>query len=171
MTPYESITAAFNAMPTKMASPEARLILLAIQLQEDPQQLRKQIRGPARGLWMFEAGGGVRGVLQHETTSRAARDLCARCDVLPDSASVWASLEENDLLAAGFARLLLWTDPEPLPKAGEVRQAFDLYLRTWRPGAYTRGTPAKKAALWTKWQLNYAQVMDLIAIMREQAGA
>ena len=41
------------------------------------------------------------------------------------------------MLAAGIARLLLWTDPKPLPKRFEPRaeaQAWSYYERVWRPG-------------------------------------
>ena len=162
LKPNDAITAAFNLLPVKMAGKEARLMLLAIQLQEDPQQLRRQMGGgPARGLWQFEKGG-VRGVLGHPTTGVTAAKLCNTQQVVPATNTVIEWLENDDVLAAGFARLLLWTDPAKLPAIGEVRQAFDLYLRTWRPGAYTRGTEAQKMALYTKWQLNYANAMDLI---------
>ena len=164
LKPNDAITAAFNLLPVKMAGKEARLMLLAIQLQEDPQQLRRQMGGgPARGLWQFEKGGGVSGVLNHPSSKAEAHRISELRQVIPTPADVWPNLESDDVLAAVFARLLLWTDPAKLPAIGEVRQAFDLYLRTWRPGAYTRGTDAKKMALYTKWQLNYAKAMDLVS--------
>lgn len=164
MQPNEAITAAFNALPVKMASKEARVVLLAIQLQEDPKQLRQQMgNGPARGLWQFEQGGGVKGVLNHAASTFDAHRICELRHVVPTALDAWHNIQTDDVLAAVFARLLLWTDHKPLPAVGEVREAFDLYLRTWRPGAYTRGTDTNKAALYTKWQLNYATAMDLIA--------
>lgn len=163
LKPNDAITAAFNLLPVKMAGKEARIMLLAIQLQEDPQQLRRQMGdGPARGLWQFEKAG-VRGVLGHPTTGVTAAKLCNTQQIVPATNVVIEWLLDDDVLAAVFARLLLWTDPAKLPAIGEVRQAFDLYLRTWRPGAYTRGTDAKKMALYTKWQLNYAKAMDLVS--------
>lgn len=164
LKPNDAITAAFNLLPVKMAGKEARLMLLAIQLQEDPQQLRRQMGdGPARGLWQFERGGGVKGVLTHQSSKTEAVRISKLRQIIPEPTDVWVSLEGDDVLAAVFARLLLWTDPAKLPAIGEVRQAFDLYLRTWRPGAYTRGTDAKKMALYTKFQLNYAKAMDLVS--------
>lgn len=161
MQPNEAITAAFNMLPVKMAGQKARVILLAIQLQEDPQQLRAQMNnGPARGLWQFEKGGGCKGVLNHPATKREAERVCELRHVTPTPEDVWATIRTDDVLAACFARLLMFSDPQPLPEIGEVRQAFDLYLRTWRPGAYTRGTEAQKMSLYTKWQLNYAKAMD-----------
>lgn len=163
LTPNEAITSAFNILPVKMAGKEARLMMLAIQLQEDPQQLRKQMGdGPARGLWQFEQGGGVKGVLNHPTTKRDADRVCELRQVFAHPVDAWSALEHDDVLAAAFARMLLWTDPAKLPAIGEARNAFDLYIRTWRPGAYTRGNDLKKAALYTKWQLNYAKAMDQI---------
>lgn len=163
MQPNEAITAAFNMLPVKMAGQKPRVILLAIQLQEDPQQLRAQMNnGPARGIFQFEKGGGVKGVLTHPASKQHAIRVCEERHLHPEPQEVWAALRTDDVLAACFARLLLFTDPQPLPEIGEVRQAFDLYLRTWRPGAYTRGTEAQRMALYTKWQLNYAKAMDLI---------
>jgi hypothetical protein len=48
--------------------------------------------------------------------------------------AVWAALERDDVLAAAFARLLLWTDACPLPALGDWAGGWDYYLRTWRPG-------------------------------------
>lgn len=163
MTPNEAITGAFELLPEKMRSKKARLMLLAINLQEDPRRLRKQVGGPAKSLWQGEKTGGiVRGVRRHPATKREAAALCESRGVSQDDESIYNAIEHDDILAAGLARLLLWTDPKPLPAIGEVRQAFDLYLRTWRPGAYTRGTTAQQMALYTKWQLNYAKAMDQI---------
>ncbi|MNL60597.1 hypothetical protein D3C87_1844250 [compost metagenome] len=53
---------------------------------------------------------------------------------MPDAASVYATLEKDDVLASAFARLLLWTDPKALPDVGAKDAAWALYLRTWRPG-------------------------------------
>ena len=65
--------------------------------------------------------------------------------------AVYNALEHDDVLAMGFGRLLLWTDPKALPGLNDVDGAWQLYLRTWRPGAYTRGTAEQKAALRKKW--------------------
>ena len=163
MQPNEAITAAFNMLPVKMAGQKPRVILLAIQLQEDPELLRVQKGcGAARGIFQFEKGGGCKGVLNHPATKQEAERICELRHVTPTPEDVWATIRTDDVLTACFARLLMFSDPQPLPEIGVVRQAFDLYLRTWRPGAYTRGTEAKKMALYTKFQLNYAKAMDMI---------
>ena len=46
--------------------------------------------------------------------------------------------------------LLLWTDPRPLPRIGEVQAAWDYYIRNWRPGK-----PHPKS-----WAPLYAQAME-----------
>ena len=38
------------------------------------------------------------------------------------------------------ARLLLFTDPKRLPEVGDAKGAWNLYIRTWRPGKPHRGT-------------------------------
>ncbi len=112
----------------------ARVLLLAIGLQESRMQYRRQIGGPARGLWQFEQGGGVKGVLLHPTSAAKARTLCEHREVQPVAAAVYGRLEHDDVLAAGFARLLLLTDPLALPAPGQEQTAWSYYLRNWRPG-------------------------------------
>lgn len=142
-----AIDEALSLLPAGMDSKEARLLLLAIGLQESRFKHRRQLvgnpprpTGPATGYWQFERGGGVVGVLQHSATSRHARTLCNARGVEPVSQSVWQSLQYDDVLAAGFARLLLWSDPHRLPAIGKADDAWDLYIRTWRPGKPHRGT-------------------------------
>lgn len=130
-----AIAPALALLPAQMSSREAEVMLLAITQQEDPQQRRRQWPvGPARGLYQFEQLGGVRGVLSHSASRVAARTVCAARDVSPSSAAVWAMLEHDDVLASAFARLLLWTDPQPLPLSHDAVGSWALYERTWRPG-------------------------------------
>lgn len=135
-----AIAPALELLPAAMTSPEALVMLLAIGLQESRFQHRRQIGGPARGLWQFERGGGVAGVLQHRATRDHAIRVCGARDVRPVPEQVYQRLEHDDVLAAAFARLLLWSDPRPLPAIGEVAGAWDLYIRTWRPGKPHRHT-------------------------------
>jgi len=74
----------------------------------------------------------VHGVLRHERTATKARDLCAVRGVTPEDRPVWEALEHDDELAIGFARLLLWSDPRLLPT--NETEAWDTYIRNWRPG-------------------------------------
>lgn len=122
-------------------SREASQMLLAIAGQESGWTWRYQLSsqgpndsraGPARGFWQFERGGGVIGVMSHEATRERAFMLCQACHVHWDSDDIWRALEGHDVLATGFARLLLWTHPYPLPNAQTV--AWEQYLNVWRPG-------------------------------------
>ena len=129
------IDPALRLLPPALTSDEACVLVLAIFLQESALRTRVQDgSGPARGLGQFERGGGVVGVLQHRATEAMARALCAVRGVPATSYSVYTSLAGDDLLAAGFARLLLYTDPAPLPPLGAVDTAWAYYKRTWRPG-------------------------------------
>lgn len=132
---------ALALLPPRMDSIEARVLLLAIGLQESRFEFRRQLgNGPARGFWQFERGtrasrGGVWGVYLHPASNSHLERLCASQKVpfLPEA--IWSTLETNDVLAAGVARLLLATDPYPLPSADDAGAAWDLYaLRCWRPG-------------------------------------
>lgn len=129
-----AINPALAMLPLRMDTPEARVMLLAIGLQESRFLHRRQIGGPARGFWQFEQGGGVRGVLTHSASRDEASRMCALRGVAPVTASVYAALEADDVLACAFARLLLWTDAQRLPPFGDAQAAWELYLRTWRPG-------------------------------------
>jgi len=126
-------------LPARMTSPEAEVMLLAIGLQESRFKHRKQIRGPARGFPQFEVGG-VRGVMNHPSSRPHARIVASARDVDYDAVAIQARMEHDDVLALAFARLLLWTDPQPLPKMGDAQGAWDLYIRTWRPGKPHRHT-------------------------------
>lgn len=136
----EAILPAYEILPERMASPEATVLLLAIGLQESGLVHQRQIGGPATGLWQFERGGGVRGVLTHPSVYMHARLVCEARGIptLPLNPLVDAVHEalagEDDVLDAAFARLLLWTDPRPLPALGDEIGAWDYYVRNWRPG-------------------------------------
>lgn len=98
-------------------------------------------KGPARGFWQFERGGGVHGVMSHDATKEYAKALCAIRNVPFDSVLVHARLETDDVLAALFARLLLWADRKPLPALDASHEdAWAAYIRNWRPGRPHRQT-------------------------------
>lgn len=136
----QAITPALALLPARMSSIEAEVMLLAIGLQESRFKHRRQIGGPARGFWQFERGGGVAGVLRHAASREHAVRVCDARGVSPVSEQVYQRLEHDDVLAAAFARLLLWTDAWSLPALGEASRAWDLYIRTWRPGKPHRST-------------------------------
>ncbi|MCY1226558.1 hypothetical protein D9M72_387930 [compost metagenome] len=130
-----AIEPALALLPLKMDTPAARLLLLAIGLQESRFLYRRQLgSGPARGLWQFERGGGVRGVLTHPASREHAYRICGIRGVEPVAAAVHPALEADDVLAAAFARLLMWTDAWRLPAVGDVQGGWEIYVRTWRPG-------------------------------------
>lgn len=153
-----AIAPALLLLPARMSSPAAEIMLLAIGLQESLFVHRRQMgNGPARSFWQGELGGGmVAGVRTHDATrEHAAKLYCAR-GVTPDNRAIWTAIEHDDVLAAGLARLLLWSDPGRLPDESDVEGGWQLYLRTWRPGAYTRGNAEQRAKLRAKWGRNFA---------------
>lgn len=149
------IPAAYAVLPPAMASPQATALLLAIGLQESRFTARHQEHGPARGFWQFETAG-VHGVLTHERSAgpiRAAlQRLCYRepFDVSP----LQLALEHNDVLAACFARCLLWTDPDPLPERTNAVAGWSFYRSLWRPGRPRVET----------WATNYRGAWDTPAL-------
>lgn len=142
----DAIAPAYALLPAWMKSREATAELLAIGLQESRFKFRAQkiagrpyIKGPARGFWQFEAAGGVRDVMTRR--KREALALAFACNVEWNERAIHASLETDDVLAAGFARLLLSLDAAPLPALNcDPQEAWDYYVRNWRPGKPHRHT-------------------------------
>lgn len=136
--PMLAINQALAMLPSKMTTRAALVQLLAIGAQEsqDYQYRRQMGNGPARGFWQFEENGGVNGVIKHPSkyVRTLAGDICAQRHVSFDKHAVWEAMELDDVLAAAFARLNLWGDPQPLPAIGDHASAWHLYLRVWRPG-------------------------------------
>lgn len=165
-----AISPALGLLPARMDAPTARVVLLAICGQESDFRHRRQIvnatsLGPAKGLWQGELGGGlVHGVRRHAATMQHAAVLYRSRDVEPTNQAIWDAIEHDDVLAAGLARLLLWSDPRILPAATDVDGGWQLYLRTWRPGAYARGTPTYRSRLRAKWDGYHATARDAVGV-------
>lgn len=145
--PREAIDQAFSMLPANMDTRQARILHAAIGYQESKYQSRKQIitvmrdgkrinvpEGPANGFWQFEEGGGVKGVMSFNFAKfpDIARNICHACGVPFVRDQVYAALATDDALAAAFARLLMYTDPQRLPD--NKIDGWNMYLRTWRPG-------------------------------------
>ena len=150
------VPAAYALLPLEMDSPAATALLLAIGLQESRFEHRRQINGPARGVYQFERGGGVRGVLMHPSSKRHAQAALLALSY-PRSAwtpmACYAAIEHNDVLATVFARLLLWTLPDALPASDEPDRGWDAYMAAWRPG-----TPRPE-----RWATYYRAAWGIVA--------
>lgn len=127
------LTPALSLLPERMDSESARAMLIAICLQESGLNHRQQIGGPARSVFQFEKAG-ILGVITHHATADIARAVCEELIYKPDVDGVYAAVKDNDLLAACFARLLLWTVPAALPDADQPEVGWEQYTWAWRPG-------------------------------------
>lgn len=126
-------------------SVSARVLVMTIAGQESMWAARRQIgigeyypqKVGARGYWQFEStwGGPValNDVIQKTPVQLAA--VCKMLDIPTDEHSLYEACAWNDTLACALARLLLWSDPAPLPAVGDKQGAWDYYIRNWRPGA------------------------------------
>jgi hypothetical protein len=134
-------------LPARLDHVDAWRLLFAIGWQESRWQARHQHGGPASGFLQFEVAG-VAGVLAHASTARLARRLLAtlRYSTL-DPVAIQRVLADNDVLALGFGRLLLWTLPDPLPGPQDARAGWAQYLAAWRPG---RPRPETWAEAWAR---------------------
>lgn len=154
------INPALKLLPAKMDSREARVMLLAIGLQESRFTARRQLVGnppkpigPAKSFWQGEQGGGmVAGVRTHAATKAYAAELYKARGVEPNNRAIWDAIEHDDVLAAGLARLLLYSDPKALPKLGDADGAWSLYERVWRPGKPHRAT----------WNALYVRALEYV---------
>jgi len=136
-----AVSKALFMLPPAMTSPQARVMLYAIGLQESRFTHRFQVvqgrpgaKGPARGFWQFERGGGCKGVVEHPASRFWMSRICQERKVDFNATAIWNAIETDDVLAAAAARLLLFTDPKKLPEVGDEKGAWNLYARTWRPG-------------------------------------
>lgn len=145
----EAITPAMEILGMPV-TPQAVVMLLAIGQQESRFIHRRQLVGnpprpvgPAKSFWQGEQGGGmVAGVRTHPATRQkaVALYLARGLGATPANRAIWDAIENDDVLAAGLARLLLLSDPKPLPAAEDVQGGWDYYVRTWRPGKPHRAT-------------------------------
>lgn len=164
------IVPALGELPMGMTSDKASVALLAIGQKESLFVYRYQVigggkKGPARSFWQAEEGGGmVHGVMTHKATEDIARKLCERHGVPFTTRAVWTAIEQDDILACALARLLLWTDPGALPEVYDAPGAFALYLRVWRPGAYTRGTTEQQIAIRAQFLKDHAQARATLGL-------
>lgn len=169
-----AIAEAMALLPAAMDTHAARVVLLAIGMQESRFLHRFQVvhgkpgaKGPARGFWQFERGtraskGGVWGVFLHPASRYWLSVVCAARGVSFDPDVIWAALEYDDVLAAAVARLLLFTDAKRLPATDDVAGAWSLYaLRTWRPGKPHRET----------WDEFHAKARAAVAAQSEGVAA
>lgn len=134
-----AIAPALALLPAQMDTPEARVMLLSIGLQESRFTARQQVGGPAHGLWQFEQGtpaskGGIWGVYLHSASSYWLSGLCDERSVSFDPVSIYNAVVTDDVLAAGVARLMLFTDPRKLPAVNDVQGSWQTYARVWNPG-------------------------------------
>lgn len=125
---------AFAWLPARMNSQQAHAMLLAIGLQESKFEFRKQVGGPAKGFWQFEMGGGIRSILTHSVTGPILLPVLKLLGYPQDSKACHEAVQHNDVLAAVFARLLLWSVPGRLPERGQAEIGWIQYLEGWRPG-------------------------------------
>lgn len=129
------IPGALSILPSIMDKPEARAMLIAIAAQESKFQYRRQINGPARGLWQFEQIA-IEELKRNPKTTHHFQNALSNLLYNPamDIYDVWKTIENNDILACALARLNLWKYPKPLPKLGETEYAWDQYNDVWKPG-------------------------------------
>lgn len=144
--------AATQLWPARMISVESKAMLVAIGLQESRFEHRKQIGGPARGFWQFEQGGGIKGVLDHQSTRSLIRLILHQLRYDDDTLTSYFAVEDNDVLAMSYARLLLWTVAGPLPVARQYEYAWKYYIDGWRPGKPHRAT----------WNAFYDQAWEFV---------
>jgi hypothetical protein len=127
------LSPALGLLPLSMDRVQARAMVLCICLHESGFAARRQMgNGPARSYAQFELTG-IDGVLTHLSTGGHARHFCLDLDIGPTAPAVYEAIEFHDVLAAGFARLLLWTLRRPLPARTMPDDGYAQYRQAWNP--------------------------------------
>ena len=153
-----AVDQAMRLLPKQMDTQKARVALYAIGLQESDFLHRYQVlggtdaKGPARSFWQFEEGGGCRGVIGHDASRYWMHEVCKARNCAFTTKALWTSMETDDALGAAAARLLLFTDPRPLPELGQQEQMWATYIWNWRPGLPHKGA----------WPSNYEAAMIVV---------
>jgi hypothetical protein len=114
---------------------EARVLLMAIAGQESSWMTRTQEGAPTlgRSYWQFETNG-CSALATNPVSAPKLVMLVEGLDIPKVLPTIHEAVAWNDTLAAGMARLLLFTDPAPLPIIGDHENSWEMYLRNWRPG-------------------------------------
>jgi hypothetical protein len=126
-----------SLLPKVMDSAEARAMILSVALQETKLLARRQYEhGPARGFCQWEPGAhaAIAEVFLNRASGMKAVGFCEALTIVPSVSTVYEAVEYSDILCAGFARLLLWASPKPLPGPNDPQAGWDLYYGQWRPG-------------------------------------
>jgi hypothetical protein len=128
---------AMALLPPSLDSYDARRFLLAVAVQETDLVNRLQIgddgrpiTGHGRGWFQFERSG-IASLLSHEALTFLPK-LLKPLGYPPSLDVLHEAVAHNDVLACLLARLLLFTDPHPVPDDKET--GWETYLRLWRPG-------------------------------------
>lgn len=130
-----AVEPALSILPARFDSREAHALLLTIALQETDLQARRQIPGGEALSHQQIQLDGLIGILKHPASAPAAAAFIHELDYSDlTPPELWRALEFDGVLAAGMARLNLYPDPAPLPRASEPHQGLSYYLRVWRPG-------------------------------------
>jgi hypothetical protein len=122
-------------VPTVPVTLDVHVLLLAIAGQEsDWNNIRQSGGGPGRGWFQFESETCLE-ILENPATRLYAHAVCSALNVAATEFVVYSSLMTQPRLQVAFARLDLWANPHPIPKAGDQGAGWIYYDDTWRPGS------------------------------------
>lgn len=127
----------------RLSTPAADRFLLTAAGQESGwRNIAQEGNGPAMGPWQEEPIA-PRLVLHNINTQNYMHILSRKRFVRIDPESIYNALLSDTVLSYGVARLLLWADPHPVPVTES--DAWECYLRVWRPG---KPWPESWASCW-----------------------
>lgn len=151
--PSLGVLSVFVDKKVDIASIEAKLLLIAIGIQESGLTARRQFgHGPARSWWQIEE-------LTALDTIQRWRPLKAYLTYLEIPIPIHTAtlfgyvLQYSEYAACGIARGILALDPSPLPTVGDLSGAWETYRRCWRPG---------KPRL-EKWDSSYQLALEAVS--------
>ena len=156
-----AIIPALGMLDSKLDTPAARAMLIAIALQETGLRARRQMLeardhwweskpGKGHGFWQFERDGATRGVMvRHAAASAIVLPVIDALLYPRDPYGVHEALIHNDVLACVLARALLYSTPDAMPRPNEPEKGWAIYLKAWRPGKpHPEGWPENYRIAW-----------------------
>lgn len=98
--------------------------------------------------------------MKHPRSGHHVSALCKALGVPCELEAIYQAIADDDVLAAGIARLMLWADPRALPEIGDEDEAWDCYLRNWNPGKPSR----------RRWEKAYPDALEVTGHADAAAG-
>ncbi|MGH8710125.1 MAG: hypothetical protein ACREVA_02220 [Burkholderiales bacterium] len=129
---YQAIPSGLSLLPRLMNTSEARVMLLAIGLQES--RFEHRVQAETKSYWQFTLKEVHKIVKHSPSTTELVKDAVELLGYTFDVSTIYNKIEDNDTLAVVVARLLLYKSKRKLPVARDAVEGGKQYVELWQPG-------------------------------------